>query len=344
MIFGVSDDKRIIGIEAPDTLFHKVDDIAFQHCDPPITVIQELLEFEEKKIVIINIPKGEQRPYRTKSGFYYIRTASGCRQASRQELLRLFQSAESFYYDETCLPRLTLSDIDFGAFENFLEETGQAALEIDPTRLLRNWRLVSGEHPTIAGIILFGKKPQHHLPFAQINAARIPGTDVSDSPSDMKIIDGRLWDIIDQVQRFLRIHLPVPHEIKGFLPEVKPELPEEALREAVINAVAHRDYTVHGPVRIFILDDRIEFHSPGKTPNTVDEDAMRAGIHVVRNPHIYSRLSDAGLVTRAGSGIRRMIRLIRGTTGKDIDIKLRDFEVLLTIPRRIVNPPSLSEP
>jgi predicted HTH transcriptional regulator len=61
---------------------------------------------------------------------------------------------------------------------------------------------------------------------------------------------------------------------------------------------------------------------------------MRFGVHVVRNPHIYARLSDAGLVTRAGSGIPRMIRLVRQATGKDIDITIRSFETLLTIPRK----------
>lgn len=108
-----------------------------------------------------------------------------------------------------------------------------------------------------------------------------------------------------------------------------------ALREAVVNAVAHRDYTVRGPVRLFILDDRIELHTPGRPPNGVDEEAMRAGVHVVRNPAIYARLSDAGLVTRAGSGIRRIIRLVRETVGKDIGLTVRDFEVLMTIPRRV---------
>lgn len=225
-----------------------VDDIAFQHCEPPITVIQELIDDSGKKVVIVNIPKGDQGPYRTNSGLYYVRTTSGCRQASREELLRLFQATESFYDDETSLPRLGLSDLDLGAFENFLEETGQSDLAVDQEQLLRNWRLLSGNHPTIAGIILFGRRPQQHLPYVQINAARIPGTDVSKEPSDMKDITGRLLDVIDQVQRFLRLYLPVPHQIKGFSPEAKPELPEEALREAVINAVAHRDYMVHGPV------------------------------------------------------------------------------------------------
>lgn len=334
LIFGVAKDRRIVGVDDPDWLFSKVDDIAFQHCEPPLTVVQEQVDVDGKKMVIVNIPKGDQRPYRTNAGQYYVRTTSGCRQASREELLRLFQATESLYYDETPLPRLTLSDLDLSAFESFLEETGQSDLAVDPERLLRNWRLLSGEHPTIAGIILFGRKPQQHLPFAQINAARIPGVDVSIEPSDMKEITGRLLDIIDQVQRFLKLHLPTPHEIEGFSPEAKPELPEEALREAVINAVAHRDYTVHGPIRLFILDDRIEIHTPGRAPNTVDEEAMRAGIHVARNPHIYGRLSDAGLVTRAGSGIRRMIRLIKEATGNDIGIDLRDFEVLITIPRK----------
>jgi predicted HTH transcriptional regulator len=66
----------------------------------------------------------------------------------------------------------------------------------------------------------------------------------------------------------------------------------------------------------------------------VDAEAVRFGVHVVRNPHIYARLSDAGLVTRAGSGIPRMIRLVRQATGKDIDITIRSFETLLTIPRK----------
>ncbi len=132
LIFGVTKDRKIIGVDDPDWLFGKVDDIAFQHCEPPVTAVQESLDIDGKKVVIVNIPKGDQRPYRTISGLYYIRTTSGCRQASREELLRLFQATESLYYDETYLPRLTLSDLDLGAFEDFLEETGQGDLAVDP--------------------------------------------------------------------------------------------------------------------------------------------------------------------------------------------------------------------
>ncbi len=133
-----------------------------------------------------------------------------------------------------------------------------------------------------------------------------------------------MLSIVDQAERFCELHLPIPHKIEGFGPEPRPELPRAALREAIVNAVAHRDYTVQGPARIFILDDRIEIHTPGKPPNSVDEGAMRTGVHVVRNPRIYARLSDAGLTTRAGTGIRRVIRLVREAVGQDIEIVLRN--------------------
>lgn len=338
LIIGVGKDRRVVGVDDPDPLNRFVDNVAFNNCEPPISIIQEVLHADEKSVVVINVPKGDQRPYRTNKGLYYVRTTSGCRQASREELLRLFQATESLYYDETPLPRLSIADLDLDALDRYLETTGQAELIPDRKRLLRNWGLFSGEHPTIAGIILFGRDPQRHLPFAQINAARFPGTDTSGEPSDRKDLTGCLLDVINQAERFLHLHLRIPHEIRGFEPEPRPELPEEALREAIVNAVAHRDYTVHGPVRLFILDDRIEVHTPGRAPNTVDEEAMRAGVHVVRNPRIYARLSDAGLVTRAGTGVRRIIRLVREATGLDVGIAVREFEVLLIVPRKTTKP------
>lgn len=248
--------------------------------------------------------------------------------------MRLFQAVESLYFDETPLPRLTLGDLDLDALDRFLERTGQEHLGGEPQRLLKAWRLVSGRHPTVAGLLLFGREPQRHLPYAQINAARFPGTDTAAAPSDRNDIGGRLLEMIAHAQRFLRLHLRLPHEIRGFEPEPRPELPEEVLREAVVNAIAHRDYTVRGPIRLFIFDDRIELHTPGRPPNTVDAEAMRAGVHVVRNPHIYARLSDAGLVTRAGTGVPRMVKLVREATGHDLGLEVRDFEVLLSIPRK----------
>jgi ATP-dependent DNA helicase RecG len=164
--------------------------------------------------------------------------------ASRAELLRMFQATESLYDDETPVPRLSISDLDMYAMEHFLEETGQADLEVDQQRLLRSWRLILGAPPTLAGIVLFGRHPPRELPFAQINAARIPGTDIANHPLDRKDRTGQLLTVIDDATRFLRLHLKIPHTMKGLEPEAHPELPEAARREAIVNAVAHRDYTI----------------------------------------------------------------------------------------------------
>lgn len=334
LVIGVAEDRSIVGVGDADRVHRDVDNAAYNDCEPPVTVIQEALVVDGRTVAVVNIPKGLQRPYRTNRGRYFIRTTSGRRDASREELLRLFQATESLYYDETPLVRLGVEDLDLDALDRYLEHTGQSELGEDPPPLLRAWGLLEGNHPTIAGLLLFGREPQRHLPFAQINAARFSGLDSAAAPADRKDITGRLLDVLDDAQRFLRLHLPIPHEIRGFEPEPRPELPEEAFREALVNAVAHRDYTVQGPVRLFVFDDRVEIHTPGKPPNTVDAEAMRAGVHVVRNPRIYARLSDAGLVTRAGTGVRRIVKLVREATGRDVTIEVRDFELLLSIPRK----------
>lgn len=337
LILGVTNNRVVVGVDDADRVTRGIDNVASNNCEPPLTVIQEVLhppDAGEKAVVVVNVPKGDMRPYRTNRGRYYIRTTSGRRDASREELLRLFQATESLYYDETPLPRLGISDLDMTAFDRYLDTVGQGEFKSERERLLTNWGLLSGGNPTVAGVVLFAHEPQRHLPFAQINGARFPGIDSSLEPLDRKDLTGRLLDVIDQAERFLDLHLRTPHEIRGFEPEPKPELPKEALREAIVNAVAHRDYTIRGPVRLFIFDDRIEIHTPGKPPNTVTEDAMRFGVHVVRNPRIYARLSDAGLVTRAGTGVRRIIRLVRETTGEDVGITVVEHEVVLTIPRK----------
>src|ERR1044071_1297987 len=115
-------------------------------------------------------------------------------------------------YDATPLRPSSIQDLDLHSFGHFLREIRQEHAE----HLLENWRLVSNGHPTIAGILLFGNDPQQHLPYAQINAARFPGTDSSFDPMDRKDLTGRLLEVIDQAERFLYLRLPIPHEIRGF--------------------------------------------------------------------------------------------------------------------------------
>ncbi|MGD2247151.1 MAG: putative DNA binding domain-containing protein [Candidatus Methanofastidiosia archaeon] len=336
LIIGVNDSGEIIGVEYPDEVARKIDDVAFNRCEPPISILSETIKIDDKIVLVITIPKGEQRPYRTRSGKYYIRSGNRCRQASWQEVRRLYQMSESIFYDETPISRASLSDLDIKYFRYFLERY----LDISPEkRLVENYLenlkvITDNKEPTLAGILFFGVNPQQFIPYAKIIAAYIPGPDVATPPLDKKDLDGKIPDILDNSLKFFRLYLREEHKIKGFEPELYPEIPESVLREGIVNAVAHRDYTINASIRLFIFDDRIEIRTPGKLPNTVTIESMKmAGSHVLRNPTLYNLLYKIGMVTDIGSGVYRMIKSIREKLNKEVELTVTETEFILSIPR-----------
>ncbi|RSN77659.1 MAG: hypothetical protein DSO07_04385 [Thermoproteota archaeon] len=89
------------------------------------------------------------------------------------------------------------------------------------------------------------------------------------------------------------------------------------------------------PIRILIFSNRVEFHSPGRLPNTVSIESIRMGAsHVLRNPRIYSFFVRMGLVTDIGSGVARIIKLVKESTGKDVILEETEGEFILVMPRR----------
>ncbi len=341
LLLGVDDEGRISGIDDPDAVMQQVDNIAYNNCEPPLTISQERVVLEEGMVVIVvTVARGEQRPYRTSSGIYYIRTGAGRRQATRQELLRLFQAAESLYYDETPIYRATVDDLDRRAIQSFFEETRGFSWDLIGLtfeQVLVNLRLAQWVEdvlrPTLAGIVVFGYRPQQFVPHAYISALRIPGISLANDPSDQKRVEGPALDLLEDSMRFLYIHLPVPHRIKNLEPEAQPELPAVALREVLINALAHRDYTIQGPVRLLIFDDRVEVRSPGQLPNSITLESLSLGVHVLRNPTIYNFFLRLGMVTDAGSGILRVISRMREETGRSPIWKLEGNEVVVVLYR-----------
>ena len=195
------------------------------------------------------------------------------------------------FYDETPVQRRTAADLDHEAAEEMLAA-------------IREWS---------QGL---GMAPQRFLPHAYVSALRIPGTEIATPPLDQKRIEGRAFDLLVAAERFLDFHLLRRHRIRGMEPEVVPELPPSALREVLVNAVAHRDYTVTGPIRVLVFEDRVEVRSPGGLPNAVRLAQLPAGVHVLRNPTLYNLLLKRGLATDAGSGIPRMIQAVRERTGR----------------------------
>ena len=337
IFIGIDDSGNVVGVENADELMRTIDDMASQGCEPPVTVLTEPVEIKGKTILVIRVPKGSHRPYRTNSGQYYIRSTNRCRQASREELLRLFQASESLYYDESPVTAASFSDLDLEYFEEFIYK--YLKIEVmtnDNVNYLKNLRLLTDKNiPTVSGLLFFGKKPQKYLPNFRVVCAYISGNDISLAPSDRKDVNGKVADILNDVIRFFNLYLKERHEIKGFESELKYEMPEVAIRETMVNAIAHRDYTIQAPIRALIFKNRVEIHSPGKLPNTVTIESIKiGGSHVLRNPTIYNLLLKMGLVTDTGSGVRRVIQLIKDSAGKDVLLKETEGEFIVTIPRK----------
>ena len=339
ILVGVDDSGKIIGVSDIDKVMLRMDDIALNRCEPPITIFQESINIDGKNIVIVNIKKGNQRPYKTKSGQYYIRSSNRCRQATREELLRIFQSTKSLFYDELPINNAGLEDLDISAFKYFLKNY----IEIKPNNddeiknYLINFHLIEKESllPTLTGILFFAYEPQKFISEGRIVCANIDGTDIGDTSIETKNITGKISDIIQNVESFFKLSLKNKHKIKDFQPEYEFEIPLTVLREGIVNAIAHRDYTINAPVRVLIFTDRIEIHSPGELPNTVTVESIKVGgSHLLRNPTIYNMLLKMRMVTDLGSGVRRIIKLVKQHLKKDVELISNESEFIVIIPRK----------
>jgi len=336
ILLGVSDKKEIKGVSTPDKTMQRVENICYNNCEPAITANIEKIKYEDKMVLCVHIYKGPERPYRTNRGVYYIRTSSGKRQATREELLRLYQATRSFYYDELPVPSTSVEELDILYFRKFFESFYQKRIEedLDLNKLLENMKILTKFDKnlvfTVGGYLLFGLNPQKHFPFCKITIAKFEDNEIGEE-FEKKDLEGKLEEQIKATDTVLNLYLKTKVKIKGFENELKPEIPKEALREAVINAIAHRDYHLASQIRIFIFNNRIEIISPGKLPYSLTLENIKLGVHSERNPLIVSYIAKMGYMTQIGTGIIRMTRLLKEHTGKEPEFEERDQEFVVRI-------------
>jgi ATP-dependent DNA helicase RecG len=219
----------------------------------------------------------------------------------------------------------TLDDLDAELLDAFLAKRGEGGRR--SRRYVGRDDLLVGLHtagpdplsgtvrPTNAGLLLFGRDPQALIPQSEMVCVRYGDSLGVGGYLDRKTLTGTLPEIIDQTAAFLNLNVRVGAQIRGFQRQDQPEYPMEALREAVVNAVAHRDYSAEQEsIRLFYYPDRIEIHSPGLLPpglTPADLAEMRAPSRP-RNRLIAQLLRDLpGYMEQIGSGIRLMVHEMR---------------------------------
>lgn len=274
----------------------------------PMPVVQQVTG---KQVVIVTVPEGLpnvynlQGRYLTRDGRYNIPFAA-------RKLRELLVARGILQFESRVPADADLEDLDEAQVEAYLKALNRPGEDWGQVLLTRGCLAKEGEalRPTYAALLLFGKHPQRWLPNATILAARFPGISFSDEFLRQDIA-GTLPQQLRQAEAFLQDHLRTVVRMVGLTHQDTPEYPYSAVRELLVNAVAHRDYNQQGDnIHLYLYSDRLEVHSPGTLPGPVNlKNLLEARFS--RNAVIVQVLSDLGFVERLGYGLNRVVTVMR---------------------------------
>ena len=259
-------------------------------------------------IFVVTVLDGPEKPYGCSRGFF-IRVGPNSQKLSRNEIIDFIQSEGRIRFDELVRSEALLpDDMDREVFNRFVEISGISnVLQEEP--MLRNLGcVVKADNQSLftnAGILFFAKDPTRFIPQAIIICALYKGTQKV-SVLDRKDLAGNILSNIEEAILFLKKHLRLRYEITSLRRKEIPEIPEVAMREAIVNAVCHRDYFEKGAsVMVEIFDDRVEISNPGGLARglSLEDFGTRS---LTRNPTIASLLHRTNYIERMGTGINRI--------------------------------------
>jgi ATP-dependent DNA helicase RecG len=200
--------------------------------------------------------------------------------------------------------------------------------------LLTHLNLVNDTKPTNAAILLFGTEPQRFYRFAETKCVHCHGTDYRRPFASQQIYSGDLFEQVDQARDFVlaKINRPVGTRTASAAAQVAYELPPDAIGEAVVNAVAHRDYNSNASVEVRLFGDRLEVWNPGSLPAALAIDSLRHDHpSIPNNPLLAESLYLARYIEKAGSGTQMMIDLCREAGLPEPDFEQREGSFVITL-------------
>ncbi len=354
ILLGVEDDGTLSGLtRAPKAVEEWVMAIARDHIRPAPMPFWQYFELEDGKTIgVISLPAdAPDKPYKAKRGSAWvamIRAGTTTRDATDEEEIRLYQQSGRLRYDIKPVPGTSKEDLDLRRLEAYFRDTRQQGCpERDDqkawTQILLNTDLAIEDRgrviPTVASILIFGRLPTRHLPQAGITAVAYPGLEkdyaavardrIRGPAVALRSRDGELVEtgVIEQAIDFVRRNInAVAWLEEGATRRQRWDYSLEAVREAVINAIVHRDYTITvSDIELSIYADRLEVVSPGRLPNTVTIDKMKAGCRASRNELVKEILRDYNYVEATGLGIpRKIVRGMRAHNGTEPDLVEED--------------------
>lgn len=391
VLLGVEKDRAICGLtrfnpktgidDKPRT-YDKLEEWVMQACRdkirPEIIPYFEIIRDVEpgKDLAVVEVDRGwsAHHVWHDQHRTYYIRVGTLSREASPDELERLFQRRGSFRVEIRPVSGSSIDDLDLRRLFEYFARIRSQSIPDDPSvewrervetaaRIedeghwpeifdvrLRQWKeerraewesllvntelLDGGErHPaTVAGLLLFGRNPKRYLPQSGIDAAAYDGPEKDYAARErtslrgpmvvLRAADGPVVEsgLVEQAVEFVRRNTKVSSRlIDGTRREDRWDYPEEAVREAVVNALVHRDYLLSGTdIELSVYSDRLEIISPGRLPNGITPERMRIGCRSARNQLLKDTMRDYGYLEHMGMGVpRKILKSIRENNGTE---------------------------
>ncbi|MDE2794743.1 MAG: helix-turn-helix domain-containing protein [Gemmatimonadota bacterium] len=315
IVIGVADRTRDVrGVGDPLALEERAASLISDSIQPRLLPDLEVIGFRDRQLLAVRVYPSPSRPHFIKrkgrrSGTY-VRVGSTNRQADAQLIAEMQRFAIGEAFDQWPMPEVNSEAIDFrAASESFAPVRKLSRRNLETLRLLtpHQGRLV----PTIGGMLLFGHSRLDHFPDAWIQAGRFAGTDKATILDHVRL-EMHPIRAIEEAVAFVEKHSMRGAVIGRVRRRDRWNLPPEAVREAIINAVVHTDYSQKGaPIRVAIFDDRLEVENPGLLPFGLTLEDLPLGVSKLRNRVLGRVFHELGLVEQWGSGVQRMISACR---------------------------------
>ena len=310
---GVNDDRTITGIkEEPFDLEEKLSSIIYDSISPIPNVFFQTTTFEDKVIFIIKILPGANKPYYLKKlgpeDGIFVRIGSTNRKADSRVVGELRRQARNISFDQEIDPSFDCEILNRQVLEKFIKWRG---LEIRPTldylvKIRAAQRYNHACHPTIGGILLFCSTLPDEYSYARFRVSRFKAGDRAELISSTTINDGLLV-MPEKVMDFVRLYMERKVEISGLRRKEDYDIPLPAIREGILNAICHRDYSITGSDnKLDIFSDRLEITSAGMLPFGITLQDLGEGISEVRNRLIVKIFREARYIEQLGTGIIRI--------------------------------------
>jgi ATP-dependent DNA helicase RecG len=315
ILVGVSNDGKVIGVDIGRNTLEELANYIKRNTDPAIFPSVKILDAEGKKIIVIEVKESAEKHVFFKN-HAYKRVGKTNQQVSSSEMRKLAkESGESVYWDERACEDASLENIDEEKVRWFLKEArhkrGLDINENGPVEdVLRRLKLLKDGKPTNGAVLLFGKDPQRMFIQSEVKCIRFKGVGVTGEMIDLRTVDGDVFDQLIEAEKFIfnNIALSAWIEEGKIQRQERWEYPPKAIREALANAISHRDYETTSKVQVRIFDDRMEFWNPGMLPEgwTV-ETLKRVHESIPRNPAIAKQFFWVKYIEEVGTGTNKII-------------------------------------